>query len=498
MRNLYLLLSCFFLTISLSANNIQVANISLTGQNTAAQTTDVQFDLSWENSWRISIGPANWDAAWVFVKYRVNGATWRHATLSVSGHVAASGSTVDVTSDLVGAFIYRSADGSGDLDLQDLKLRWNYGEDGVDDNALVDVQVFAIEMVNVPQGEFSVGAPRFGGGDMNGEFYTLSISSPFVIRSPYQISNENAITVASSAGNLYYNNEEGLGEAGIGDQLGPIPASFPKGFAAFYSMKYETTQDQWVSFFNTLTDTQKANLDVTGALGKNSDMVISRNSISWPDAGNATTTTPDLPLNYVAAEMILPYLDWAGLRPMTELEYEKSCRGPLDPVSGELAWGNGNFHNVTYNYENLDTPNEIITNPGEGTGNAVMVITAGTPSGPKRSGIFAASASNNNREETGGSYYGIMELTGNLYERIITVGNPEGRAFTGGHGDGTITNGGTANVTGWPTGALGIGYKGGSFANNIPFIMVSDRTDAANEITAGNTRLGFRGGRTAE
>lgn len=57
-------------------------------------------------------------------------------------------------------------------------------------------------------------------------------------------------------------------------------------------------------------------------------------------------------------------------------------------------------------------------------GNANYNTTNGSPSGPKRCGIFAASALLNNREETGGSYYGIMELTGNVYERAITVGNP--------------------------------------------------------------------------
>lgn len=70
-------------------------------------------------------------------------------------------------------------------------------------------------------------------------------------------------------------------------------------------------------------------------------------------------------------------------------------------------------------------------------GNANYNTTNGSPSGPKRCGIFAASALLNNREETGGSYYGIMELTGNVYERAITVGNPEGRAFTGLHGNGS-------------------------------------------------------------
>jgi sensor domain CHASE-containing protein len=58
-----------------AANNIQISNTKLTGQNTAEGYTLVQFDLSWENSRRINDlnddGVTNWDAAWVFVKYRM-------------------------------------------------------------------------------------------------------------------------------------------------------------------------------------------------------------------------------------------------------------------------------------------------------------------------------------------------------------------------------------------------------------------------------------------
>ena len=67
------------------ANNINVTNVGLTGQNTAAGVNNannftlVQFNLSWENSHRVSFGPTNWDAAWVFIKYRVAGGVWQHA-----------------------------------------------------------------------------------------------------------------------------------------------------------------------------------------------------------------------------------------------------------------------------------------------------------------------------------------------------------------------------------------------------------------------------------
>lgn len=492
MKQLSYLVGLLCLAFTLQANNIQVNNVSLTGQNTNDGYTQVQFDVSWENSWRISVGPANWDAAWVFVKYRVNGNLWRHATLNLTGSTGPGGAQIDVASDQTGAFVYRSSDGTGDINWSNIQLRWNYADDGVDDNALVDVQVFAIEMVYVPEAEFSLGTGTFG--DEIDEFYTLTQFGPLTLRQPYRVNSEAAITVANAVGSLFYeNNVNG------GDQGGPIPAAYPKGYAAFYCMKYEVSQDQWIGFFNTLTQTQKAAVDITGPQGKNSDEEFLRNGISWPDAGNATTTNPNVPMNYVRSGFVTAYLDWSGLRPMSEMEFEKACRGTLNAVAGEFAWGNSNIHATIYTYLNEGAPNEQIADAGSGTGNAIYQETNGVPSGPKRCGIVAASATLNNREETGGSYYGIMELTGNVYERAVSAGNPQGRSFNGLHGDGALTAGGAANVANWPLdGGDGFGYRGGSYPNAIQFLMVSDRNDAANTFSGTNGRIGFRGVRTAQ
>ncbi|MGB1308563.1 MAG: SUMF1/EgtB/PvdO family nonheme iron enzyme [Oceanihabitans sp.] len=468
------------------ANNITVSNISLENLN-EPNWVQVEFDLSWENSWRLSAGPSNWDAAWVFIKYRVNSGDWQHAQLNAADFVASPGSTIDVSNDGMGAFIYRDSDGSGDLNLTDLRLRWDYGSININD--IIDIQVFALEMVYVPEGNFSVGGAT---GDEVGKFQNGSTSN-----ASYTINSENAINISTTAGDLFYDNS--VGGSNPGDQLGPIPASFPKGFSAFYSMKYEMSQGQYVDFFNTLTPAQKINRDVTGPGGKAIDTPLNRNTISWLDgSANATVTTPDVPLNYVNNATLYAYLDWAGLRPITELEYEKSCRGPVAPKANEYAWGNANISSIEYTYINLDQPNEMVSNPEQGTGNAIYSQTNGTPTGPKRVGILAASAITNSREETGGSYYGIMELTGNLYERCITVGNPEGRAFTGEHGDGSLQINGDANVLNWPISNTGIGYRGGAFFNNISFLRVLDRFDAARELIGSNNRLGFRGVRTED
>jgi hypothetical protein len=85
-----------------------------------------------------------------------------------------------------------------------------------------------------------------------------------------------------------------------------------------------------------------------------------------------------------------------------------------------------------------------------------------------------------------------MELSGNLWERVVTLGNATGRAFSGANGNGTLTSGGASDVAGWPA-AAGTGWKGGSWLNTTTnSATTSDRAQAAN---ADNTRAADAGGR---
>ena len=197
---------------------------------------------------------------------------------------------------------------------------------------------------------------------------------------------------------------------------------------------------------------------------------------------------------------MLAYLDWSGLRPISELEYEKACRGTAFPKAGEFAWGNANIYSGgSYNIVNSGESKEWVTNPGESTGNASYVTTTGTI-GPVRNGIFAASAIQKNREETGGSYYGVMELSGNLYERCVSVGNPRGRLFNGNHGNGIISSTGNSTASFWPnfTTGEGFSFRGGGWFNAANFLRVSDRFDGASIIPGASSRIGVRAGRTAQ
>ena len=85
------------------------------------------------------------------------------------------------------------------------------------------------------------------------------------------------------------------------------------------------------------------------------------------------------------------------------------------------------------------------------------------------------------RVGTGAGYYGMLELSGNLWERSVTVGNATGRSFTGQHGNGVLDGNGDADVTGWPSGAdaIGVGFRGGGWRFGTIYARVADRYYAA-------------------
>jgi formylglycine-generating enzyme required for sulfatase activity len=295
---------------------------------------------------------------------------------------------------------------------------------------------------------------------------------------------------------LYYRNNN----ANAGDRSGTLGASFAKGFNDFYCMKYEVTESQWLAYFNSLTPNQKANRDLTNASHKNSDLVVDGNTISWNGSGTATTTAPDRAVNYISAADANSYMDWTGLRPMSELEYEKICRGSISPKIGEYAWGNANISTNIYNVSSAGLPNEMISNSETGIGNAIYGATGSGISRALRNGIFAASATNSTREESGGSYFGVMELSGNLYERCITVGTARGRTFTALHGNGIISSlTGNGTVPNWPNNASGDGYslRGGSWNSPANNLRVSDRNTGAIVTGTASSEYGFRAARTA-
>ncbi|MCX6115774.1 MAG: hypothetical protein NTV65_11260, partial [Proteobacteria bacterium] len=207
---------------------------------------DVEFDIAWNYSWRLSTEQSNWDAVWVFMKFKNasrGSGEWQPGSLLNTGHTAPNGSEITTglintatsfniaTNPGVGVFIYRSAAGSGSVDFNDVKLRWDYEQDGVVYGDDLTYQIHAIHMVYVPDGAFYA-------GDNNTS--TSSFKQGSADNDPWYITSESAITTSSGSAEYY-------------DATGyTIPAAFPKGYGKFYLMRHEITQEQWRDFFNSL------------------------------------------------------------------------------------------------------------------------------------------------------------------------------------------------------------------------------------------------------
>lgn len=478
------------------------------GQNTTFHYSMVKFDLSWDHSWRTSTFENNWDAAWVFIKFRKRSSlAWSHGTLGVTGHIAPAGSIISPTVDRKGAFIYRSANGIGNNLWTGVQLLWGYGTDGLQDYDSVEVCVFAIEMVYVPQGNYFLG----DGGTtvINGQFESGNSGSP------YQITSEGQITSLGWTSSLRTHLTVGQSRPDDFGTFPTLPAAFPKGFAAYYMMKYEISQEQYAEFLNKLTLTQQSsrtNILSTSPAGTGVFGNLNRNGIDMQIPGipltsvaqyacnldgdalyNEVNDGQNVPCNFLNVDDLFAYLDWSGLRPLTEFEFEKACRGNISPVADEYAWG-GNFLTGATAIGNVGLNNEAATNAGA---NCAYNNAAGVQ-GPLRTGAFALAT---NRQNSGGAYYGAMELSGNLAEPYISIGNPDGRSFTGNHGDGNLDANGGSNVANWPpviSANIGIIYRGGDWIQGNALMRISDRTNpAAYLVGLRRNDTGGRGGRTA-
>ncbi len=649
MKNIKKISIAAYLSILIFAaygNNIRVGdNIQLLEHSVEGGHMLVSFDIQWENSWRLASGPSNWDAAWVFIKYRESEGEWQHAWIHDAGHTAPAGSVVDVgllypeqayhetDNPGMGVFIYRDAEGGGDFELEDVRVRWNYALNGVADDAILDIRVFAVEMVYIPQGSYLLGsnaafpeiysfyqmgptgqysashgtataarsfdhniatywepgnvyepvwlqvdlgagneiamehfrwyirstaryAPRHfqvqasnngsswttiyaDEGTNAAGWYSFHFTTPQpyryyrwyiescwegTLRRPwigslqfhvpaYEVTSEDAIEVGDQSWALNY-----PVHGNAGDGLGPIPDEFPKGFDAFYLMKYPVTQKQYVDFLNTVTRQQQQALFPAMVrwryMGNHtSNIVTNRNGVRLVDLttdplprifANHLTASGDfdkdddgqwIACNFMDYIWAAAFADWSGLRPYTELEYEKASRGPLSAVSGEYVWGNTQLERATGIVDG-GTEDEIASPPGANS------IYGGNIGGPMRVGNFSRESSN--RIQAGNTYFGVRDMAGNLFEIIVTAGIPQGRSFTALHGDGSLSLDGYADVPDWPgyvestgliTARAGKGLRGGAWNYAETYMRTADRQWAARQLV-GNY-AGFRAARTA-
>ena len=444
------------------ANNVVVSSVSLGPKVTtgalATHYTKVNYDITWENSWRTSTNESNYDGCWIFVKYRKQSTSaWQHATINIAGQSAPTGSTIKTAADGKGVWMYRSADGIGTVTWAGAGLRWDYGADGVLDNENVEVRVYAVEMVFVPQSPFNLGnasaeTNKFRDGLVDTWFPVLS---------------EAAITCGTAAGQLRAD--------GFFTITGSIPPAFPKGYNAFWTMKYEFSNQQVLDFLNTLDQTNANTRNSIGATGSVPNMVVA---------------SPEKAADLVSVVNFLAWADWAAMRPMTEMEYEKACRGGNNlPVPLEYAWGNTTISGIR-------TPSDLgLSTETWGTGNANY---AANPAFPMRTGALATATSD--RTSSGATFYGIMEMSGNLLEMVVTAGNEAGRLFDGTHGDGVLTATAEANTANWSSTAnnLGMTVRGGYYNSGIAELQVSDRSNGFIDYTSAYGVRNGRATRTAE
>lgn len=508
-----ILCGSFFLLIPLKdyGNKIQINLIRMSnpdvsaGLNHPANFIYAEIAIQWENSWRSLSAPGNRDAAWIFLKYRKNGGEWKHARLHSTGHSGPTGCTIEADSNGVGAMLYRSQNGSGTVNWNPVSLRWNYGADGLGDNEVFDLHVFAIEMVHIPIGAFHIGEAQSTGS--RGAFKRSGSSSAFTV------SSESGILLGGTATNAV--EVQNPGTMLVTDDFNTsssqtLPDSFPKGFAGFYCMKYEISQQQYTDFLNHLTYSQQvsrtanspAALPASGALSPTNlfrngiDLLVSGIPPNRPaeyvcnlnNSGFFGTSTDGqwVACNYLSWADLAAYLDWSGLRPMTEWEYEKVCRGPVSAVNSEYAWGNTSFTtgiNISNNGSTTEKSNNNSAN--------VNCCNSANVQGPMRTGCMSKPGST--RSGAGASYYGVMDMSGNISEIVVSAGSSAGRLFRRRTGDGLLTSSGEANEVHWPAAnASGTGLRGGNWQENSTALRVADRYRAN---SPPNTRLPTVGGR---
>ncbi|MGB2820990.1 MAG: SUMF1/EgtB/PvdO family nonheme iron enzyme [Phycisphaerae bacterium] len=514
------------------ADPVRIASVRCSDGPAAGQSS-ITFDLAWDHSWRAAweVGEQqhggkgtlkleSWDAAWVFAKFRKRGDNgWSHATLSAkkADHRVPPGVTLEVgLTDQgqrgVGVFAYRRTVGHGPNDFKGVTLRWLHGADAA---GAVDLKVFALQMVYVP-------SCAFWAGDGSTDHVAGQFSAGYSVK-PFRVESERALTVGGETAQML-NNRDAAGMAlSLTDDFNSdlprmLSGKFPKGYQAFYSMRHELTQQQYVDFLNTLSyagqcrRTERQGKDkkdmkgpeapagtlvmkplgseghlsggqyrsgikiaVSGVARVSEPVVIQRGS--FVASGNIVkpgkpavyeTDAPHVACNFITHLDGSAFAAWAGLRPMTELEFEKACRGPLKPVPNEYAWGTAAIAGMDskgghYALQNPGRPDETVVWTGENgpdvtRGNAPSMGTNQKLGGPLRVGIFATPTSD--RVSSGASYWGIQDLTGNVVERAVSVGHPAGRAFLGNHGDGGDS----------PWADLFFGMRGGGYGSGSHYI----------------------------
>lgn len=512
------------------------------GTTLQKDTRSLVLNISWDASWRDA---DSYDAAWVFIKGLNEQGNWQHLRLKSDSAMLLENRSSDtaepeirVSPDRIGLMINRATEGAGDN-----QWKISIGLEMPNSMVIEELKAFGLEMVHISEGAFELGTlkgerdrrevltPGAGGAPYD-PLYTYKSGVRNNYGGVFKVNSEAPIAIGKEDGNLYWIDANIPGTntfSGIPE--GELSESFPKGYRGFYQMKYELSQQEYCDFLNSLAPTQQNARDFTSTIEYELGIEAYRNRIKKVN-GVFVTDRPNRPCNFISWLDGQAYADWAGLRHMTELEFEKSCRGPKKAIYREYVWGvnemsrksnmqystgfydkngtlvnsengneytDGNIHASMFSYFNI---NDVCV-PGSRFYDPDCVGCRGFEGGdggrgPVRKGIFGRS-SKGVRTKAGATFYGAMEMGGNLQEPVVAVGHPSGRKFKGSHGDGMLSSGGEATNPDWQPveSEYAFGGRGGCWKFHENHARTSDRFKGLRQNEKRRaSHIGFRGVRT--
>ncbi len=497
MKNVILILVLVWLSLPGYSNNVRLnGTVKVTDVTSGVAT--LELDLAWDNSWRDNF---NWDAVWIFLKYKPASGSWSHVMLQETGNEATPGYQVmngKSGNNVVGVYVFLDKNDTKQHASTTVTLKWACGSAYTKasfDNNQVFLLAQGIEMVYVPFGAYYLGdgssANTLGGADGK----PLAISGEGAIATLYQRASNGAISAA----------------------INNLNANYPKGYGGFYVMKYETSQEQYVTFLNTLTRAEQETLlgaSFLSALspgryifgdtlqptfrngivlsGKSSGQpYIFDNNLNGNDIYGEDGDGQCVACNYMSLNDLLAYASWSGLRPMSELEYERACRAPFpqDPLAGEYPWnsnsGLSRVTSITAGGRAAEIAGNTSCNVNSGSG------LTGSNQGPVRCGLFARTTST--QVTAGATYWGVMEMAGNVRELVAGVSHTSLSRTTNG--------GGTFSTSAWGSATPTLfGLRGGGFSGADSLLRTSGRSEM-NKVASVADRdetVGFRLTRTLD
>lgn len=538
----------FLFTNIAQANNLQIA-VNKLEQDVTNHRMNIYFNIQWDHSWRdtqneVDLASGNYDAVWVFIKYSIDGGlSWKHGRLyspdttnlsysATSGGYSTNGDSnyeimlhndpVGAGTAVFGAFVQRASTATaktGPASINNAVIVWDYIGSGENDGkaAKAIVRVLGIEMVYIPKGKFYVGSgltsvnPGDDSSNENNSFYTCEprgsgIIDRYLVKdeniiciggtrsidiSPLTCSTKDAILQSSvtcgASGTCNLCSKASMTPSNSGTYGKYLDANYPKGYKAFYMMKYEISQNQFRDFFNMLTRTQQDGIGNVATYNTGLYILTGQATVKYRNSlkafnevitGEPVIADFDLKIEstdvknqandgqYIAQNFLMwtdltKFADWAGLRPMSELEFEKAARGgsrgnSVSEMPPDSSSGGGNYVFGTATFD----PNTITLQANtDGTKSETHAQSLSSSTGfinynnqisgsilggkgPLRVGYSAARASGStfDRANSGGSYYGVMDLSGNVTEMTTPVMPNKQLTFSrDSHGDGDIS-----------------------------------------------------------